>query len=76
MYTPINKFKLTAEGKRIFEYYEKIIKTSFYSQGSPKKIYVTQKQFNLLIEGLSAGERKYFKNSLPFMGHTLIVSGK
>jgi len=76
MYTPINKFKLTAEGQRIFEYYEKVIKTPFYSQGDPKKIHVTQQQFDLLIEGLSAGERKYFKNSLPFMGHTLIIAGK
>lgn len=76
MYTPINKFKLTPEGKKIFDYYENVINTPFYSEGASKKIHITQKQFNLLIEGLSAGERKYFKSSLPFMGHTLIVVGK
>ena len=74
MYTPINKFKLNAEGKRLFERCESLIKNPFYNNGNKHNIYHKRRDFELLLSGTF--QENQYKNEIPFGDHSIVMAGK
>lgn len=74
-YTPINQINLNREGREIYSYLSKLLCHSFYRNGEKRNIYLKWKQFDLLWGTLSAHEKKYYKTSIPFLGHFIVRAG-
>jgi hypothetical protein len=73
VYTPINKFRLNSKGRKVFEYYENIIKIPFYKDTS-RTLYLKKVDFELLRDGIL--DKENHKNSIPFGEHIMVSAGK
>lgn len=74
-YTPINQFNLKGKGKELYSYLNRLLSHSFYQTSEKRNIYVRSNQFEMLWDTLSAYEKKYYKNKIPFFGHDIVRSG-
>ena len=68
MYTPINQFKLSGEGKEVYERINKCLdglKHPMFYRANVRNIKLPPKEFDLLLEGVAVTERERFKDVLP-----------
>lgn len=75
MYTPINRHKLSAEGKKVFDMTERYIKECLKINATTRYITVSPNQYALLLDGLNPTYVKYEKDGIPF-GDFIIVRAK
>jgi hypothetical protein len=68
----INRYKLNAEGRRVYDRIELMIKGHpFYRDSQAKIINMKSHEFDTLLEGVSTYERQLNKDDIHFEGHVL-----
>lgn len=73
LYTPINKWKVKPEGRKILEKIEKMIDNPLYRDLKVKKINLKSNEFDSLLEGLSPAYRAHCKDEIhDVMGFTIV----
>jgi hypothetical protein len=75
MYTPINRHKLSAEGRKVFDMVERYIVDCSKINATTRHITLSPNQYNLLIDGLNPTYLKYVDEGIPF-GEFIIVRAK
>lgn len=70
MQTPINRFKLSSEGKKIFDMVDYYANQIIIIKSKAKRIPVTSRQYALLLEGTPELYHKY--DGIPY-GEFFIV---
>lgn len=75
MYTPINRHKLSAEGRKVFDMVERYIRECLKINTTTRYITLSPNQYNLLLEGVNSTFIKYENDGLPF-GDFIIVRAK
>lgn len=72
MYTPINEFELTKEGKKVFSNLKNLVQHPMYATGQIKKIHLRAHDFSLLWNSLSPHLQRNCLDGIPF-GKQLLV---
>jgi len=75
MYTPINRHKLSAEGKKVFDMVERYIKECNKINATTRHITLSPNQYLLLREGLNSTYLNYENDGIPF-GNFIIGRAK
>lgn len=71
MYTPINFYKLSREGKLVYAMVERYIKNSKKLNVTSKRIHLTPKQYEHLLKGMLVSQRN-MDDAIPFGEFTLV----
>lgn len=66
MYTPINKHKLSKEGRVLYDRMDAMIKNPLYSKMTVKQVKLKSYEFDLILDSVSPNYRELYKDDIPW----------
>ena len=66
MYSPINKHKLSKEGRALYSRLEMMLQSPLYRKMTIKQIKLKSNEFDMFLESVSPNYRELYKDDIPW----------